>query len=181
MDQQQLQHFIQLCLDEIKADLQEIKAKIKNETIYACGFGIVEDITGFFTVINSVEALNEMVVNEEDFNGYAWFPSEWKYSSEGTRAIYDFLEPFLDEIETDEAYEDLRQQYEQCLLNALAQCRDEGLFKLGPQLDEVLVFVSYVDDYNDDEIANRSSKRLNSPEQHQIFKQRFKLKRKALA
>ncbi|TCM63813.1 uncharacterized protein DUF4303 [Acinetobacter calcoaceticus] len=180
MNQSQIEHLTQLCIDEIQHNLAQIKQQTANTTLYAFALGLVEDITGFFTVANSIEALDKMIESEDDVSSYAWFPSEWAYAGKATNHIYHYLESILASIETDQDYDQLRQHYEQCLINALAICREQGCFKIGPAQKEVVVFLHYADDFNDDEISDRSSQCLNSPEQHDIFTQRFELQRKAL-
>ena len=66
----------------------------------------------------------------------------------------------------------LRKDFEECLLNALAQCDAEGLFD-NREENGLLLFAFYVDDYDENgegSLLYRSTERFNSEKDWQKLK-----------
>ena len=69
----------------------------------------------------------------------------------------------LDGDDEEEQYNALRKDFEDCLLNALAECDKEGLFG-NREENGLLLFAFYIDDYDgneEDSLLYRSTELLN--------------------
>lgn len=158
-----------LAVKQIMADYQLIKEKSAGETIYAFGLGIVGDITGFFSAGNTLEALirNSDDLDPSDF----WYISEWEYEGTDDNTLYEFLATFIYEIE-DDSYDSVMKEYERILINALKTCDEKGIFGKGKEREEIVVFLQYAD-ATDETIDDTSSKQVNPPNIHLLFKERW--------
>lgn len=169
-----------LAVEQIKKDVKALKEQSRGESIYAFGLGIVSEITGFFLAANTLEALSKRLAQkggEEDVS-FFWHLSEWAYSETADNKLYEYLATFLQDIKPNE-YEKALADYANTLIKALKTCDEQGIFGEGEARKNVIVYIQYADasDENFDEI---SSKQINAPEQHLLFKERWNVKKNNL-
>lgn len=85
---------------------------------------------------------------------------------ENQSEFYQFAYKMIDNIEDEEQYEQIRQDYEACLIQALQKCDQDGIFGNRDQ-NGIIVFAFYIDDFDgngEKSLLYRSSNALNSPD-----------------
>ncbi len=161
----------ELALKNITENFKTIKKKAKNETLYGFGVGLVEDLTGFFTVANTIESLKRQKIENGKLDKYyLWYISEWEYGGEysDNNAIYNLLSEITKDFDFfDERYDVIRKEYEEILIETLKECKEKGLFD-----EQIVVYLHYADCFNEN-IDDISSKIINSEKLHNLFLNRW--------
>ena len=104
---------------------------------------------------------------EEDYNG-SYVPvqkntGDWLDNQSHLYKETYLLVQALDGDDEEEQYDALRKDFEDCLLNALAECDKEGLFG-NREENGLLLFAFYIDDYDENDegsLLYRSTELLN--------------------
>ncbi len=174
-----------LAVKQITADFAAIKenAHSNHEQLYAFATGIVADVTGFFSVGNTVESLKRILekYEEKDFHAsYFWWISNWEYKGINDNALFNFLDQtFYSDDFNWEKMDILRKAYEPILIKALKTCDKNGVFGIGKERENIVIYIQYVDscDENFDDI---SSEQVNPKNIHLLFKERWNDKQENL-
>ena len=174
----QKQHIHDLAVAEITEAMADIRHKTGNERIYAFALGLVEYPCGFFCAANTVEALAQSLEqdddNEED-SIWFWYPSEWVYDGQFTdNRVHQAIKVIGEHLDDDDqiGYAQLRHDYQECLIAALQPCDAQGIFGAERARGEMVLFLHYVDIFDED-VDDQSSAILNPPALHHAFLQRW--------
>lgn len=174
----QKQHIHDLAVAEITEAMADIRHKTGNERIYAFALGLVEYPCGFFCAANTVEALARSLEqdddNEED-SIWFWYPSEWVYDGQFTdNRVHQAIKIIGEHLDDDDqiGYAQLRHDYQECLIAALQTCDAQGIFGAERARGEMVLFLHYVDIFDED-VDDQSSTILNPPALHHAFLQRW--------
>ena len=174
----QKQHIHDLAVAEITEAMADIRHKTGNERIYAFALGLVEYPCGFFCAANTVEALAQSLEqdddNEED-SIWFWYPSEWVYDGQFTdNRVHQAIKVIGEHLDDDDqiGYAQLRHDYQECLIAALQTCDAQGIFGAERARGEMVLFLHYVDIFDED-VDDQSSAILNPPALHHAFLQRW--------
>ncbi len=162
-----------LAVKQITSDFKFIKEKSLGESIYGFGLGLVGDITGFFSAANSIESLQRKLIEEDDKDDISsfWYISEWEYEGTKDNTLYEFLATFIYDIKEDK-YDSVMKDYENVLIKALQTCDKKEVFGIGKDRDDIIVYLHYAD-ATDEDLDNISSKQINRPYSHNLFKERW--------
>ncbi len=166
-----------LAVKQIIEDFELIKEKTKNETLYGYAIGIVGDITGFFSAGNTVESLNRTLIRyeEKDFHPSSfWCIPEWEYSGIGDNEVSTFINGIKDE-----EYDSTMKDYENTLIRALKTCENKGVFGIGKERENLVIYLQYAD-ATDEDIDDISSEQINPKNIHLLFKERWNDKANSL-
>lgn len=159
-----------LAVAQIKTDWKHIVQEADGDHIYAFALGMVNQPVGFFSSAQTLEALNKKWSHGpfKHETALIWHISEWNYTGIEDNSIHDFIQSL--EI-SDDAHDQFMKSYETTLVAALKSCIQEGLFKQ----DERPLPIFYIQyaDASDEDIDNRTSKLLNTPDIHNQFVARW--------
>ncbi|WP_314241034.1 DUF4303 domain-containing protein [Empedobacter tilapiae] len=159
--------------ERIKTNLKkaflDIKSQINEERLYIFALGRVEDIEGqYFCTAATLKELKTNFENDSTYYSTFWDASELELSADYNDINYDELKNYLD-YSTESEYNQLREEYDQILIDSLTELKNEGLFD--NEIPEFSVFVQYVDEGFD--IENSSYTAINGTEFLEKFKNRF--------
>jgi hypothetical protein len=162
-----------LAVKQIISDFKFIKERSLGESIYGFGLGLVGDITGFFSAANTIESLKKTLSKEDDNEDISsfWYISEWEYEGTKDNTLYEFLATFIYDLKEDE-YDSVMKNYEEILIKALQTCDEKGIFGIGKDRDDIIVYLHYAD-ATDEDIDDISSEQINQPYFHNLFKERW--------
>lgn len=171
----------------LAAGIAYLREHYRHQHFYAVGLGMVDDICGFFLVGNSLENLaqsvNEKGAKYRHFDHY-WYISEWSgeeytgLSNLVHDAVTALADP-LDDDDDDEAYDQLRLDYQQHIINVLIDMRAQGQLR-NAQGEELWVWLHYADAFDED-IDDVSFAQLHSPELSELFQCRYDKKQRNLS
>lgn len=139
---------LQTLKERIKANLKKeflsIKAQIKDEQLYIFVLGRVEDIEGqYFCSAATLTDLRRNYITDSTYYATFWHASELELTADFNDIDYEELSSYL-EGATEEEYDVLRKEYDQILIDSLAELRNEGLFD--DEIPEFSAFVQYTDE-----------------------------------
>jgi len=181
MTQEQKNHIQQLAKEHFRYSFSHIKAKAdsKRAHLEAYYLFLVDDFFAVSDAAISREAIKAYDPNatildaiwsgecEEDYNG-SYVPVQkntdnWLDNQSHLYKETYLLVQALDGDDEEEQYDALRKDFEDCLLNALAECDKEGLFG-NREENGLLLFAFYIDDYDENDegsLLYRSTELLN--------------------
>ena len=160
---------------DIQDALAEILETTKDQHVFAIGLGMVEDLCGFFYVGCTLEQLE----NFEDVHEL-WWISEWEYSSTANNRVHDAINALYEQLGddcTEEQYAELRQSYQNTIIQVLQNLRAENKLK-NQQGEEMIYIIQYADAF-DEEFEDVSFAQINPEEYVPLFANRFKQKKGA--
>ena len=161
----------------LQAAFAHFREQYQHEHFYAAGLGMVEDICGFFMVGNTLERLANLhnsLVGEslDDQAYYYWSISEWAAAEfSGLPNLVHNAATAISDGLGDGAYGQFRLDYQDHILNVLADMRSQGLLR-NAQGEEIWVWVQYADAYDED-FDDVSFARLNPAELSALFVRRY--------
>ena len=161
----------------LQAAFAHFREQCRHEHFYAAGLGMVEDICGFFMVGNTLERLANLhnsLVGEslDDQAYYYWSISEWAAAEfSGLPNLVHNAATAISDGLGDGAYGQFRLDYQDHILNVLADMRSQGLLR-NAQGEEIWVWVQYADAYDED-FDDVSFARLNPAELSALFVRRY--------
>ena len=187
MTEQQKHHIQQLAQELLRYSFPKIKAQADSEGKHLAVY--------YLQLVEDFFAVADCALTHEDMQAYdrkasildaiwsggceicfgSYLPVEVNASDWLNNQSALYKETFLlaqEAGDDDKAYEALRKDFEECLLNALAQCDAEGLFD-NREENGLLLFAFYVDDYDENgegSLLYRSTERFNSEKDWQKLK-----------
>ncbi len=178
---QQLQQIIQAHIREAFAGIKAQTDK-EGKDIAAYYFFLVED---FFATANAAITKQDKEDFEQSkgekvtvlnaiwdgrcklYEGKVTHRTDSDYWLDNQSEMYRFAYKMVENLEDNEQYEKIRYDYEECLLEALRVCDEDGVFGDRSQ-NGMLLFAFYIDDFDHNSspksILYRSSNLLNSPD-----------------
>ena len=146
-----------------QAAFTEVLAQHRAEGIYS--FALYSD-EGAMTVCPATNTLAHVATQAPEDLPYAKFePAEWRYENVGAAAQFDAIgrqlrAQALDEAQTDEDFEQFRQQLHATCLDVLADLQQQGFFKQAAGQEVFLFFHVSDSDPSTEELA-QLVRRLN--------------------
>ena len=171
---------LQALKERIKANLKKeflaIKAQIEAEQLYIFVLGRVEDIEGqYFCSAATLTDLKRNIETDSTYYSSFWSAAELEITADFNDIDYEELNSYLLDA-TDEEYDVLRDEYDQLLIDSLAELRKEGLFD--DEIPEFSAFVQYTDEGFD--IEETSYVAINGTAFLAAFKKRYKKNKNSL-
>jgi uncharacterized membrane protein YebE (DUF533 family) len=129
--------------------------------------------------VNSTQKLQQIIEKAEDktlssLAYYKWATSEWAYEggqTDGFREISKKLRNSADR----ECFDQFKQKVLQTMIAALKALDEDGVFGTGVQREQVVLFITIVDDNDAEKIENESAKLLNPFSIYDIFIRRYEV------
>ena len=139
---------LQALKERIKANLKKeflaIKAQVEHEQLYIFVLGRVEDIEGqYFCSAATLTDLKRNIETDSTYYSSFWSAAELEITADFNDIDYEELNSYLLDA-TDEEYDVLGDEYDQLLIDSLAELRKEGLFD--DEIPEFSAFVQYTDE-----------------------------------
>ena len=171
---------VQALKERIKGNLKKeflaIKAQIEAEQLYIFVLGRVEDIEGqYFCSAATLTDLKRNIDKDSTYYATFWSAAELELTADFNDIDYNELKSYLEDA-TDEEYDALRDEYDQMLIDSLAELRKEGLFD--DEIPEFSAFVQYTDEGFD--IEETSYVAINGTAFLAAFKKRYKKNKNSL-
>ncbi|MDO5106088.1 DUF4303 domain-containing protein [Capnocytophaga sp.] len=110
-------------------------------------------------ILNAIWS-GECEIYEGDFVPISQTPENWL---DGQTPLYKEAYLLVEGLDDYDRYNQIRSDFEQCLINALKKCDAEGVFGNRTE-NKMLVFAFYIDDYDENgenSVLYRSAKALN--------------------
>ncbi|MDM1765842.1 MULTISPECIES: hypothetical protein [unclassified Acinetobacter] len=160
----------------IYQDIQDACAELKQETLgqhlQIIGLGLVEDLCGYFVVGMTLEEFSQF--DQE----LVWFISEWSIEASHNNHVHQQIQRLYEQLGeeyTEEQYIELRQHYQNTIIQVLQDLRKEGKLQ-NQQGDEMIFILQYADAFDED-FEEISFAQINPSEYISLFSQRFKQKK----
>lgn len=154
---------------DIQEACEELRQKTLGQYLQIVGLGFVEDPCGYFTVGMTLEEFSQF--DQE----LIWFISEWSVGTTPNnrvhQQIYGLYEQLGEEY-TEEQYIELRQHYQNTIIQVLQDLRKEGKLQ-NQQGDEIIFILQYADAFDED-FEEVSFPKINPVELVPLFAHRFK-------
>ncbi|NLA56827.1 MAG: hypothetical protein GX859_11155 [Corynebacterium humireducens] len=165
----------------LREGVAELLAADPTLTLMACG--VVEDLTGFYVAGAGAEWLAEAQSGGEEDLAALWYPSEWPLEAEHpedvppgrvTSAIWELSgcqASGTGDVIDDDAYAALTRDYEERIVLALRELREEGVLRNGSG-EQILVWLHSSDESAPD-LDARTFAALQEPALAALFRDRF--------
>lgn len=155
---------------DIQNALSELLLKTRDQHLFAIGLGMVEDLCGFFHVGCTLEDITDF----EDVSEL-WWISEWQHESTANNRVHHAITKLyhaLGDDCTDAQYIELRQHYQNTMIQVLQDLRKQGKLK-NQQGEEMMVIIQYADAFDED-FEDVSFPLMNPEFLAPLFQNRFK-------
>lgn len=160
----------------IYQDIQDACAELKQETLgqhlQIIGLGLVEDLCGYFVVGMTLEEFSQF--DQE----LVWFISEWSIEASHNNHVHQKIQRLYEQLGeeyTEEQYIELRQHYQNTIIQVLQDLRKEG--KLQNQQGDEMIFILQYTDAFDEDFEETSFAQINLQKYVPLFTNRFKQKK----